>query len=94
MDNLRRAILVISIVVLIGAGIVGFLLALDNITDKKESPVVTLAPDGEKYDPSKADPDRTFDPAKVIDGSTTVFAVTSKTFLIKVMKMSAKLLKI
>ncbi|MBP1587492.1 MAG: hypothetical protein ILO53_03710 [Clostridia bacterium] len=58
MDNLRRAILVITIIVLLGAAVIGFMLALNGFGHKDDDSVINLLPEGEKYNPdSSASPE-------------------------------------
>ena len=78
MDNLRRAIVIVSILVLIGAGVIGFMFALDNIVTNVESPVVELSPEGDPYDPSRERPASTASPAAVSDASTMLFVLTDE----------------
>ena len=54
MDNLRRAFLLITVIVLIGAAVVGFMLALNAFIHKDIDSVVDLLPEGEKYDPDSS----------------------------------------
>ena len=77
-DNLRRAVVVISIIVLIGAGVIGFLFALDNIVNEKQDSVIDLNPTDEKYDPSNSHQEGGSKTEKS-DVSTTLFIMTDST---------------
>ncbi len=77
MDNLRRAIVIISTVVLIGAGVIGFMFALDSIVESAQDSVVDLMPTGEKYS-SGSSPQNTASPEKASDCSTMLFVITDK----------------
>ncbi len=77
MDNLRRAILLITIVVLIGAAVMGFMLALSNEGNTEENTFIKLLPEGEKYD-SEATPDPSATEKPIEDmRSTSLFVITA-----------------
>jgi len=76
-DNLRRAILLITIVVLIGSAVMGFMLALSNEGNTEENTFIKLLPEGEKYDADATrDPSATEKPIEDMR-STSLFVIKS-----------------
>ena len=76
MDNLRRAILLITVILLVGAAVIGFMLALNGFGHSDGGSVVDLIPEGEKYDPDSSALPETPGVAGDSQRYTDIFVVT------------------
>ena len=75
MDNIRRAIVIITIIVLVGAGVVGFMFALDKNETTVKDEVINLNPSGGKMNTSN-NQSTSETPAVTSDVSTALFVLT------------------